>query len=70
MGRDLSFDEAMIASVARCAFRVFTKDKPVKRGYKLWVTADAVTRCCFQADLCHGDRDKEPGCDAGVHANL
>jgi len=43
-GRDLSFDEMMVASVARIAFRVFMRGKPVKRGFKLWSICDAVTR--------------------------
>ena len=130
IGRDLSYNEAVVASVARHAFRVFMKDQPVrvlhcchfhvssvdgrstscdvscscsclprthahtlssffmpmpvtvlatplrtphlqvKRGFKQWVTRDAISRCCFQANLYHGDRDKEAGHDPGVLSNL
>ena len=47
-GRDVSFDEAMIATLARIVFRVYLRDKPIKRGLKLWCINDAVSRLCLQ----------------------
>ena len=43
MGRDVVFDEMMIASVARISFRVFMQNKPIRYGFKCWGLADAVT---------------------------
>ena len=54
-GRDLSFDEMMIASLARIAFRVYMRDKPVKRGFKKWATCDAVTSYLLHSTLYTGN---------------
>ena len=70
VGRDLSFDEAMMASVARCVFRVFMRDKPIKRGFKLWCVCDAVTRHCYQAEPCTGEPDLSGDGDATLHKTL
>ena len=54
-GRDLSFDEMMIASLHRIAFRVFMKDKPIKRGFKKWATCDAITSYLLHSTLYTGN---------------
>jgi len=74
-GRHISFDEMMIASVARISFRVFMKGKPIRRGFKKWACCDAITRYCLRSSLFTGS-DDIPGQDelgalgATVHEEL
>lgn len=56
VGRDVSFDEAMIATLARVVFRVYMKDKPIKRGIKLWCVNDSITRFCYRVSMYSGAR--------------
>ena len=56
-GRDLSFDEMIVAALHRWMWRVFMKDKPTRRGYKRWAICEALKRCCIRVSLYCGDRD-------------
>ena len=41
--REASIDEAMVAFKGRSSMKQYMSKKPIKRGFKVWVRADAVT---------------------------
>ena len=43
----VTVDEAMMPFKGLLGFKQFMKDKPLKSGIKLWVSADAVTAYCY-----------------------
>ena len=52
-----SIDEAMIRFKGRSSFRQYMPMKPIKRGYKVWVRADAKTGYIYQFQLYTGKND-------------
>jgi len=52
-----SIDEAMIRFKGRSCFRQYMPMKPIKRGYKVWVRADAKTGYMYQFQLYTGKDD-------------
>ena len=58
----------MIAALGRCGFRVFMKDKPIKRGFKLWAICCAVSRYCCHLDLYCGLRKRDEPLD--IHEQI
>lgn len=53
-----SIDEAMIAFKGRSSMKQYVPKKPVKRGFKVWVKADAVSGYVSEIDVYTG---KVPG---------
>ena len=51
--REMSIDERMVKSKARCHFKQYMKNKPTKWGFKLWVLAD-MTRYTVDFDIYTG----------------
>ena len=47
----ITVDEAMVSFKGHSGYKQFMKDKPVKFGIKLWVSADAVTANCYNLDV-------------------
>ncbi|CAF1505516.1 unnamed protein product [Adineta ricciae] len=54
LGEKLTIDEMMIKFKGRCAFKQYIKDKPVKRGYKVWALADASTGYIYNFEIYTG----------------
>ena len=52
-----SIDEAMIRFKGRSSFRQYMPMKPIKRGYKVWVRADAHTGYIYQFQIYTGKND-------------
>jgi len=52
-----SIDESMIRFKGRASFRQYMPLKPIKRGYKVWVRADAKTGYIYQFQLYTGKND-------------
>ncbi|PIK50707.1 putative piggyBac transposable element-derived protein 4-like [Apostichopus japonicus] len=60
--RFLSIDESMIAFKGRSSLKQYMPLKPIKRGFKVWVIACAVTGYCLVTDVYTGksaERDNE-----------
>ena len=55
---EVSIDEAMIAFKGRSSMKQYVPKKPVKRGFKVWVRADAVSGYVSELDVYTG---KVPG---------
>ncbi|PIK49345.1 putative piggyBac transposable element-derived protein 4-like [Apostichopus japonicus] len=53
-GKNLSLDEQMLGTKARCSFIQYMKDKPTKRGVKLWVLCDAQVYYCLNFQIYTG----------------
>ena len=62
-----SIDEAMIRFKGRASFRQYMPMKPIKRGFKVWVRADAKTRYVYQFQLYTG---KDDGDGAGLASRV
>lgn len=52
-----SIDEAMIPFKGRSSIKQYMPMKPVKRGYKVWIRADAKTGYVYQFELYTGKRE-------------
>jgi len=64
--RQQSIDEGLIKYCGRCKFVQYMKNKPVKRGIKLWVRADARRHYCQQFKVYLG-KGSEPPSKTGVY---
>ncbi|XP_071842966.1 piggyBac transposable element-derived protein 4-like [Apostichopus japonicus] len=53
-GKNLSLDEQMLGTKARCSFIQYMKDKPTKRGVKLWVLCDSQVHYCLNFQIYTG----------------
>lgn len=53
-GREMSFDEMMIAFEGRCYLKQYIKGKPIDRGFKLWATCDCATKYTCWLELYTG----------------
>ena len=51
---EVSIDEAMIAFKGRSSMKQYMPKKPVKRGFKVWVRADAVSGYVSEIDVYTG----------------
>ena len=51
---EASIDEAVIAFKGRSIMKQYLPKKPVKRGFKVWVRADAVSGCVGEFDVYTG----------------
>ena len=51
---EASIDEAMIAFMGRSTMKQYLPKKPVKRGFKMWVRADAVSGYVSEFDVYTG----------------
>ena len=45
-------------------------DKPIKRGFKLWCICDAITRHCYQAELCTGEPELATDADKKLYKTM
>ena len=63
-----SIDEAMVLFKGRIGFKQYMPNKPVKRGYKVWMRADATNGYCCDFDIYMGalDGSVEHGLGAAV----
>ena len=63
-----SIDEAMVLFKGRIGFKQYMPNKPVKRGYKVWMRADATNGYCCDFDIYTGalDGSVEHGLGAAV----
>ena len=52
--KNLTIDEMMIKFKGRCSFKQYIKSKPIKRGYKVWVLADALTGYVYNFQIYTG----------------
>lgn len=71
--RFLSIDESMIAFKGRSSLKQYMPLKPIKRGFKVWVIACAVTGYCLVTDVYTGksaERDNETPLGDYVVLNL
>lgn len=59
----LSVDESMIPFKGRSSLKQYMPMKPVKRGYKVWCLADALTGYILQFDIYRG---KEEACESDL----
>ena len=71
-GKKISIDEAMIAFKGRSSLKQYMPQKPVKRGIKCWVRADAVTRYVSAFEVYTGRKGDtvEKGLGANVVKSL
>lgn len=56
--RYLSVDESMIAFIGRTTMKQYMPLKPIKRGFKVWVIACAMSGYMFSFDIY---TEKDPG---------
>ena len=70
--RENSIDEAMIKFKGRSSMKQYLPKKPVKRGFKVWVRADAVTGyvCEFEVYTGKTDGERELGLGGNVVKKL
>ena len=66
--RENSVDEAMIKFKGRSSMKQYLPKKPFKRGFKVWVRADAVTRYVCQFQVYTGKTDGQP--ELGLGGNV
>ena len=52
--RENSVDEAMVLFKGKSSFKQYIPNKPTKRGYKVWVRADAINGYCCDIDIYAG----------------
>ena len=52
--RENSVDEAMVLFKGRSGFKQYMPNKPVKRGYKVWMRADAQSGYCCNFEVYTG----------------
>ena len=71
-GRKVSIDEAMIPFKGRSSMKQYLPLKPVKRGFKVWVLADAKTGYVSRMSVYTGKSGLkcEEGLGAGVVKKL
>ena len=67
-----AIDEAMIAFKGRSSMKQYVPKKPIKRGFKAWVRADAVTGyvCEFDIYTGKGNNEREYGLGGSVVKKL
>ena len=53
-GRDLSVDEAMVKYKGRSSIKQYMPKKPIKRGFKIWMIADADTGYVLKFNVYEG----------------
>ena len=66
--RENSVDKAMIKLKGRSCIKQYLPKKPVKRGFKVWVWADAVTGYVCEFQLYTGKTDGQP--ELGLRGNV
>ena len=54
LGENLTIDEMMIKFKGRSSIKQYLKDKPIKRGYKVWVLADTSTGYIYDFEIYSG----------------
>ena len=71
-GRDLSVDEAMVKYKGRSSIKQYMPAKPVKRGFKIWMLADAATGYVLKFSVYEGKTNNtvEKGLGANVVLNM
>lgn len=55
-GMQVSIDERMVAFKGRCGMKQYIKNKPTKRGFKIWVLADSKTGYTYTFEIYTGKR--------------
>ena len=55
----ITVDKVMVPFEGHLGFKQFMKDKPVKSGIKLWVSADAVTAYCYNLEVYMGKHGQQ-----------
>ena len=67
-GCENSIDEAVIPFKGRSSMKQYMPKKPIKRGFKIWVRADASTGFTCQFEMYTGRQsDSEPEIGLGGH---
>jgi hypothetical protein len=61
LGEKLTIDEMMIKFKGRSSFKQCIKEKPIKRGYKVWVLADASTGYVYNFEIYSGKSVERQG---------
>ncbi|CAF1640301.1 unnamed protein product, partial [Didymodactylos carnosus] len=54
LGEKLTIDEMMIKFKGRSSLKQYIKQKPIKRGYKVWILADTSTGYVYNFDIYSG----------------
>ena len=54
--RDVSIDEAMIRYKGRSSMKQYMPKKPIKRGFKVWMRADAINGFVSDLDIYTGKK--------------
>jgi hypothetical protein len=61
LGEKLTIDEMMVKFKGRSSFKQYIKEKPIKRGYKVWVIADASTGYVYNFEIYTGKSVERQG---------
>ena len=57
-GEKLTIDEMMIKFKGRSTIKQYLKQKPIKRGYKVWILADTLTGCVYNFQIYSGKSEE------------
>ena len=60
-GKNMSIDEAMVASKGRTHLKQYLPSKPIKWGFKIWTIAESSTGYISDFDIYTGKRDRPSG---------
>ena len=57
--QDVTIDESMVASKARCSMVQFVPSKPTRFGFKVWCIADSITGYIIEFEMYEGKKDDD-----------
>ena len=61
LGTNVSIDESMIKFKGKSSLKQYLPSKPIKRGYKVWCLADALTGYLYNFDIYTGKEEEKLG---------